>query len=97
MIKLRDLIKEEVNLRAVYAILKANKLGPEITDGNRVTGIKMIEFGSYDAKTGEDGGRLSIDAKGQLFGQGNWGMTIKDANEVLAAVAQYRKDQKELG
>jgi hypothetical protein len=97
MIKLIDLIKEEVNLRAVYAILKANKLEPEITDGNRITGIKMIDFGSYDDKTGEDGGRLSIDAKGQLFGQGNWGMTIKDADEILDAVAQYRKDQKKLG
>ena len=85
-----------INLRAVYAILKANKLGPEITSGNRITGIKTIDFGSYDETTGEDGGRLSIDSTGELYGQDNWGMTIKDANEIMDAVAQYRKDQKEL-
>jgi hypothetical protein len=86
-----------INLRAVYAILKANNLGPKITDGNRITGIKSIDFGSYDEKTGEDGGRLSIDSTGELYGQDNWGMTIKDANEVMDAVDQYRKDQKEQG
>ena len=77
-----------INLRAVYAILKANNLGPKITDGNRITGIKSIDFGSYDEKTGEDGGRLSIDSTGELYGQDNWGMTIKDANEVMDAVDQ---------
>jgi hypothetical protein len=86
-----------INLRAVYAILKANNLGPKITDGNRITGIKSIDFGSYDEKTGEDGGRLSIDSTGELYGQDNWGMTIKDANDVMDAVDQYRKDQKEQG
>jgi hypothetical protein len=86
-----------INLRAVYAILKANNLGPKITDGNRITGIKLIDFGSYDEKTGEDGGRLSIDSTGELYGQDNWGMTIKDANDVMDAVDQYRKDQKEQG
>ncbi len=89
--------KLHINLRAVYAILKANNLGPKITDGNRITGIKSIDFGSYDEKTGEDGGRLSIDSTGELYGQDNWGMTIKDANDVMDAVDQYRKDQKEQG
>jgi hypothetical protein len=102
--QLRQLIKEEiinvlqesVNMRDVYSILKANKLGPEIIDGNRITGIKAIDFGSYDKKTGEDAGRLMIDSNGTLYGQDNWGMDIKNADEILNAIDQYRKSQREL-
>jgi hypothetical protein len=102
--QLRQLIKEEimnvlqesVNMRDVYSILKANKLGPEIIEGNRITGIKAIDFGSYDEKTGEDAGRLMIDSNGTLYGQDNWGMDIKNADEILDAVDQYRKSQAKL-
>ena len=102
--QLRQLIKEEimnvlqesVNMKDVYSILKANKLGPEIIEGNRITGIKAIDFGSYDEKTGEDAGRLMIDSNGTLYGQDNWGMDIKNADEILDAVDQYRKSQAKL-
>ena len=94
--KLMQESPSKINMRTLYNILKTNGFGPEIVDGNQVTGIKSINFGSYDKKTGRDGGRLSIDSNGELFGQDNWGMDIKDANEILDAIEQYRIDQYNL-
>jgi hypothetical protein len=85
----------KINMGDVFFILKVNKFKPEITDGDRITGIKTIDFGTYDDKTGEDAGRLKIDSNGRLYGQDLWGMTIKNADEILNAIDQYRKDQKD--
>jgi hypothetical protein len=85
----------KINMGDVFFILKVNKFKPEITDGDRITGIKTIDFGTYDDKTGKDAGRLKIDSNGRLYGQDLWGMTIKNADEILNAIDQYRKDQKD--
>jgi hypothetical protein len=94
--EIKNALKESINMRDVYSILKANKFNPRIIDGNRITGIKTIDFGSYDEKTGEDAGMLRIDSGGTLYGQDLWGMDIKNADEILDAIDQYRKSQREL-
>ena len=86
----------KINMGDVYLILKTYKFNPEITDGNRITGIKSIDFGTYDEKTGEDAGRLSVDSNGVVYGQDLWGTNIKSADEILDAIDHYRRDQKDL-
>jgi len=86
----------KINMNDVYFILKTYKFNPRIIDGNRITGIKAIDFGTYDEKTGEDAGMLRIDSEGAIYGQDNWGMDIENENEILDAIDQYRKNQKDL-
>jgi hypothetical protein len=86
----------KINMGDVYFILKTKGFNPEIIDGNRITGIKAIDFGTYDEKTGEDAGRLRIDSKGAVYGQDLWGTDIKKADEILDAIDHYRRDQRDL-
>ena len=94
--KLMQEAPSKINMRKLYNILKTNDFGPEIVDGNRVTGIKAINFGTYDKETKGDAGMLMIDSEGAMYGQDNWGMDIENENEILDAIDQYRKDQLEL-
>jgi hypothetical protein len=94
--EIKNILQESINMNDVYFILKTYKFNPEIIDGNRITGIKAIDFGTYDEKTGEDAGRLRIDSEGSLYGHDLWGMDIKNAEEILDAIKKYRKDQREL-
>jgi hypothetical protein len=94
--KLMQEASSKINMNDVYFILKTYKFNPRIIDGNRITGIKTIDFGTYDEKTGEDAGMLRIDSEGAIYGQDNWGMDIENENEILDAIDQYRKNQKDL-
>jgi hypothetical protein len=94
--EIKNILQESINMNDVYFILKTYKFNPRIIDGNRITGIKSIDFGTYDEKTGEDAGMLRIDSEGAIYGQDNWGMDIKNENEILDAIDQYRKNQKDL-
>jgi hypothetical protein len=94
--EIKNILQESINMDDVYFILKTYKFNPKITDGNRITGIKTIDFGTYDEKTGEDAGRLRIDSGGTLYGQDLWGMNIKNADEILDAIEKYRESQREL-
>ncbi len=51
--KLMQESSSKINMNDVYFILKTYKFNPRIIDGNRITGIKAIDFGTYDEKTGE--------------------------------------------
>jgi hypothetical protein len=86
----------KINMGDVYFILKTKGFNPEIIDGNRITGIKAIDFGTYDEKTGEDPGRLRIDSNGAVYGHDLWGTDIKKAEEILDAIDHYRRDQRDL-
>ena len=90
------ILQEKINMKRIYNILKTNDLGPEIADGNKITGIKSIDFGTYNKKDGSDFGRMTIDSNGQMYGEDLWGFTIKNDNELLDAIDVFRKDQKEL-
>jgi len=94
--EIKNILQESINMNDVYFILKTYKFNPRIIDGNRITGIKAIDFGTYDEKTGEDAGMLRIDSEGAIYGQDNWGMDIENENEILDAIDQYRKNQKDL-
>ena len=94
--EIKNILQESINMNDVYFILKTYKFNPRIIDGNRITGIKAIDFGTYDEKTGGDAGMLRIDSKGAIYGQDNWGMDIENADEILDAIDQYRKDQYSL-
>ena len=94
--EIKNILQESINMNDVYFILKTYKFNPRIIDGNRITGIKAIDFGTYDEKTGEDAGMLRIDSEGTIYGQDNWGMDIKNTDEILDAIAQYRKNQRDL-
>ena len=94
--EIKNILQESINMNDVYFILKTYKFNPRIIDGNRITGIKAIDFGTYDEKTGEDAGMLRIDSEGAIYGQNNWGMDIKNADRILDAIDQYRKNQKDL-
>ena len=94
--EIKNILQESINMNDVYFILKTYKFNPRIIDGNKITGIKAIDFGTYDEKTGEDAGMLRIDSKGAIYGQDNWGMDIENADEILDAIDQYRKNQKDL-
>ena len=94
--EIKNILQESINMNDVYFILKTYKFNPRIIDGNRITGIKAIDFGTYDEKTGDDAGILRIDSEGVIYGQDNWGMDIENENEILDAIDQYRKNQKDL-
>ena len=88
--------QEKINMKRIYNILKTNDLGPKIIDGNRITGIKSIEFGTYNEEDRSDFGQITINSDGQMYGEDLWGFTIKDADELLDAINIFRKDQEEL-
>jgi hypothetical protein len=103
--QLKQLIKEEIqkilqekeeirlDMKKIYNILKSNDMNPNILKGNKITGIELIEFGSYDAITGEDWGLLYVSPDGNINGQDNWGMWIKNEEEIMDALNTFRKDQ----
>jgi hypothetical protein len=94
--EIKNILNESIDMRKVYLILKNNGYGPRVIDGNRITGIKAIEFGSYNPVDKSDWGMLVIDQSGDIDGADNWGFTIKNADEILNAIKQFRKDQTDV-
>lgn len=83
----------KLNMRKVLNILKDNGYSYEIEDGNRFTGIKLIMV--YGKAGGEVPGHISIAKNGELFGSDLWGKDIKSEDELIPAIEQFYKDQKE--
>jgi hypothetical protein len=105
--QLKQIIKEEIqkilqereeiklNMKKIYNILKSNDINPRILKGNKITGIKLIEFGSYDETTGEDWGLLYVSPDGNIEGQDDWGYRINSEEEILDALKIFRQNQAE--
>jgi hypothetical protein len=94
--EIKNILNESIDMRRVYSILKDNGYGPRVIDGNRITGIKAIEFGSYNPADKSDWGILVIDQSGDIDGADNWGFKIKNADDILSAIEQFRKDQTDV-
>ena len=78
-------------MRKIFRMLKDAGYDPEITDGNKITGIKNITIGVGDDEF--SAGTLIISRNGQTFGNDLWGKDIKSENELFPLIDEYYKDQ----
>tara|TARA_B110000902_G_scaffold254818_1_gene319365 strand:+ start:18 stop:416 length:399 start_codon:yes stop_codon:yes gene_type:complete len=81
-------------MRKIFKMLKDAGYDPEITDGNRITGIKDITIGVGDDKF--SAGTLIITKNGQTFGDDLWGKDIKSEDEIFPLIDEYYNDQLEM-
>ena len=94
--EIQNILNESIDMRKAYEVLKTNGYRPRVIDGGRLTGIKAIEFGSYDDATGEDYGLLTIHSDGTMYDSQTGFYNIESADEILNAIEQYKKDQRGL-
>ena len=78
-------------MRKIFRMLKDAGYDPEITDGNKITGIKNITIGVGDDEF--SAGTLIISRNGQTFGNDLWGKDIKSENEIFPLIDEYYKNQ----
>lgn len=99
---LKQLIREEIqgilsegklNMQKVYKILKTAGYDPKISEGNRLL-IKAITVWGKERLV--DYGGMKITPSGALYGDDLWGIDIETEEQVIPALNQYIKDQREL-
>jgi len=81
-------------MRKIFKMLKDAGYNPEITSGNKVTGIKDITIGVGDDKF--SAGQLTISKNGMTYGDDLWGKDIKSENEIFPLIDEYYNDQLEM-
>ena len=94
--EIQNILNESIDMRKAYEVLKTNGYGPRVIDGGRLTGIKAIEFGSYDEETGEDYGLLTIHSDGTMYDSQTGFYNIESADEIIDTVEQFKRDQRGL-
>ena len=80
-------------MRKIFKMLKDAGYDPEITDGNRITGINDITIGVGDDKF--SAGTLIISKNGQVFGDNSWGVDIESEDEIFSMIDEFYMDQFE--
>lgn len=78
-------------MRKIFKMLKDKGYNPEITDGNRITGINRIRIGVGDNNF--SAGNLTIFKNGEIHGDDLWSDDIKSEDEIFSVIDNFYKDQ----
>jgi len=82
----------KLNMRKIINILKNAGYPYSIDDGNKLF-IKSVRTGGKGDDV--DYGSIKITRNGELFGSDLWGKEIKSEEEVIPAIEEFVKSQKD--